>query len=90
MIVKAQAMSSMHVDMVLFPVLPWVDLADGDVEACSNVFHCLVTLGDDAHTLSDGLGCDWVVTSHHNYLKHGRRKKIKRLAVRRRAGIGKE
>lgn len=51
-----------------YSVLPGVDLADRDVEACSNVFHCLVTLGDDAHTLSNGLGCDWVVTSHHDNL----------------------
>lgn len=71
-------------------VLPGVDLADRDVEACSDIFHCLVALGDDTHTLSNGLGCDWVVTSHHNNLKY-RRKEMKETkenlgAVKRRKG----
>lgn len=52
-------------------------MADGDVEACSNVFHCLIALGDNTHTLSNGFGCDWVITSDHNNLEYDRKRKMK-------------
>lgn len=55
-------------------VLPGVDLADRDIETGSNVFHRLVALGDDAHTLCNGLGCNGVVTCHHDNLKYRRPK----------------
>ncbi len=63
-------------------VSPGVDLADGDVEACGDVFHRLVALRDDAHTFSNGLGCDWVVTSYHNNLKYRRTKIIERYKMK--------
>lgn len=50
------------------PSLPGVDLADWDVETSSNVLHCLIALRDDAHSLCNGLGCDWVISSDHNDL----------------------
>lgn len=52
---------------------PGVNLAQGDVEPLSNVLHRLVALGDDAHTFSDGFGCDGVVSSDHDHLKHRER-----------------
>lgn len=53
-------------------VLPGVDLTDRDVEAGSNVFYCLITFRDDAYTLGNSLGCDWVITSHHDNLQHSK------------------
>lgn len=49
--------------------LPRVDLADRNVESSSNIFYCFIALGDDADTLGDGFGCDWVVSSNHDNLK---------------------
>lgn len=49
-----------------FYTLPGVDLTDRNIKPSGDVFHCLVSLRDDADALSDGLGRDWMVTGHHN------------------------
>lgn len=49
--------------------LPRVDLADRNVESSSNIFYCFIALGDDAHTLGNGFGCDRMVSSNHDNLK---------------------
>lgn len=45
-----------------------IDLVYGHSEAGSNVFHCLTAFRDDAHTGCNGLGCDGMVTGHHDHL----------------------
>lgn len=50
---------------------PWVDFVDRDVQACSDVLDGLVAFGDDAHTLRDGLSCDWMITCYHDNLEEG-------------------
>lgn len=50
--------------------LPRVDLADGNVESGSNIFYCFIALRDDADTLSNGFGCDRMVSSDHDNLKY--------------------
>lgn len=47
---------------------PGVDLADGNVEPGGNVLHSLVALGDDAHTLGNGLCRDGVIARDHDDL----------------------
>lgn len=51
--------------------VPWVDFVYRDVQTCSDVLDSLVAFGDDAHTLSDGLRCDWMITCHHDDLGEG-------------------
>lgn len=51
--------------------VPWVDFIDWNVQACGDVLHSLVALRDDTHTLSNGLSCDWVITSYHDDLGDG-------------------
>lgn len=51
--------------------VPWVDFIDRNVQACGDVLNSLVALRDDTHTLSNGLGCDWVITSYHDDLGDG-------------------
>lgn len=46
--------------------LPGVDLADRNIKPSGDVLHSLVTLRDDTHTFGNGLGCDWMVTGHHD------------------------
>lgn len=48
--------------------LPGVDLVNGDVKASGNVLNGLVPFRDDANTLGNGLGSDWMVTSDHDDL----------------------
>lgn len=50
---------------------PWVDFVDWDVQTCSDVLDGLVAFGDDAHTLRDGLSCDWMITCYHDNLEEG-------------------
>merc|ERR1712038_1811552 len=45
-----------------------VDLADGYVEASGDILDGLVALRDDSDTLSDGLGCDWMIAGDHDDL----------------------
>lgn len=51
--------------------VPWVDFIDWNVQACGDVLNSLVALRDDTHTLSNGLSCDWVITSYHDDLGDG-------------------
>lgn len=51
--------------------VPWVDFIDRDVQTCSDVLDSLVAFGDDSHTLSDGLSCDWMITCYHDDLVEG-------------------
>lgn len=50
--------------------LPRVDLADRNVESSSNIFYCFIALRNDADTLSNGFGCDRMVSSNHDNLKY--------------------
>lgn len=52
--------------------LPWVDFIDWDVQTRSNVLNGLIAFRDDAHTLSDGFSCDWMITCYHDDLKEGK------------------
>lgn len=52
--------------------LPWVDFVDWDVQTRSNVLNGLIAFRDDAHTLSDGFGCDWMIARYHDDLKEGK------------------
>lgn len=49
--------------------VPWVNFVDWDVQTCSDVLNGLVAFGDDAHTLSNGLSCDWMITCDHDDLR---------------------
>ena len=49
--------------------VPGVDFGDRDIQASGDVLNGLVALGDDADALSDGLGCDWVITGNHDNLR---------------------
>lgn len=51
--------------------VPWVDFIDWDVQTRCDVLNSLVSFGDDSHTLSNGLSCDWMITCYHDYLKEG-------------------
>lgn len=51
---------------VCFNTLPGVDLADRNIKPSGDVLHSLVTLRDDTDTFGNGLGCDWMVTGHHD------------------------
>ena len=64
----------------LVPVesVPWVHFVDWNVQTSRDVFNSLVALRDDAHTLSDGLGCDWVITCHHDNLQ-GENRLVKKV-----------
>lgn len=55
---------------------PGVHLAQRDVQPLGDVLHRLVALRDDAHTFSDGLRCDRVVSSHHDDLTEGTQSSI--------------
>lgn len=52
--------------------LPWVDFVDWDVQTRGNVLNGLIAFRDDAHTLSDGFSCDWMITRYHDDLKEGK------------------
>lgn len=60
---------------------PGVDLAQRDVQSLSDVFNRFVALWDDAHTFSNGLGCDGVVPSHHNHLTTDRRSHTSQIFI---------
>ena len=49
--------------------VPGVHFLHWDASLSSNVLNSLASFRDDAHTLGDGLGCDWVVASHHDNLQ---------------------
>ena len=49
--------------------VPRIDLADRNVQSSSNIFYCFIALRDDADTLGNGFGCDWMVSSNHDNLQ---------------------
>ena len=50
---------------------PWIDSGDIDTASSSDILYSLVALWNDADALSDRLGRDRVVTSHHDDLDAG-------------------
>lgn len=53
--------------------VPRVNLVDRDVQTRGDVLDGLVAFRDDAHTLGDGLCCDWMITCYHDDLEEGRK-----------------
>ena len=50
------------------PDRPRIDFVEWNIKPGWDVFNCLVAFRDDANSLGDRLGSDWMITGHHDHL----------------------